>query len=446
MNVILITVDSLRFDDFMRFARRTLALVKDGGALFTNAVAPGPSTSSSMAAMLTSEPPLEHGSYFSLSPRRTSIAEVFAMHGYACVCLQTNYFLRSKFGWAKGFHIYEELFPESKHTMKKIVEKLVKSGFLKPALRIMVSAGLVGLDKPICRADVLFNRALALIARFKRPMFLWMHLMDVHAPFVPSDRAIAKVFSSKVSRADVLSSNLRWIYEPERLKEDDIRLLRSLYRAEIVSLDEKLSEFINRLLELLDPQDICMAITADHGEEFWDHGGHDHEAKLYDELIHIPLLLICPGLSETKIIKAPVSLMDLPPTLISLALGSGAISPRWWGIDLSPALAGKALSPRRGVLSEVAHREPWKIDLGCLKVSARSGRWKVIYDAEKRGYEVYDLASDPHERRNIALLAPQDPELKALFSMVRKRVLVLRLRFRIRKRFKRVRDAQRNEG
>jgi len=433
LNIILITVDSLRFDDFMAFAKKTLSLMLKSGQIFVNAVAAGPSTSPSILAMLTSELPLEYGNYFFVSPRRISLASVLRIHGYKCLCLQTNYFLRRKFGWAKGFHIYEELFP-SKPVLKRAIERLIRIGLLRSLLKIMDFTGRMTLRKPICRADEVFREALKFVSKIEKPFFLWIHLMDVHAPFIPNEDSY-KQFVGSVSYARVLNANLTWIYRPQELKREDINLLRALYRAEIISLDEKLYQFLTRLLELFKSSDLCIVVTADHGEEFWDHGGYNHEAKLYDELIHIPLLLMAPDLPSGIIIEEPVSLMDLAPTLASLALKRKTAVPKWKGVNIVEILEGEGLRPDGpGVLSEVAHREPWKINIEALKVSARSKRWKVIYDAEKKSYEVYDLTSDPMELKNIGSKCLGDQELKTLRSTVWKRVMSLRIRFKIRKR------------
>ena len=434
MDVILITIDSLRFDDFMRFARGILNLMKKRSVVFTNATAPGPSTSPSILAMLTSELPLEYGGYYTLSQRRISIAEVMAKHGYTCICLQTNDFLSPRLGWARGFHIYEKLFPEREPAIRKIVKRLTKLSVVGKVLSPFMEA--LRPDKPVCRADYVLKRALKLFSSIKGPKFLWLHLMDIHAPFIPEKRAMAKLaISTNYER--ILNSNLKWIYEPEKLKAEDVELLRQLYRAEIVSLDEKLLKWLSHIMKISDLSDLCIVITADHGEEFYDHGGHDHTSKLYDELIHVPLLIMGPGLPEGKVFEGPVSLMDIPPTLVSMALGLRSVNRKWRGIDLTGVVNNDEGSlGRLAVMSEVAHERPWKVDLSCLKVAARSGDWKVIYDAEKKRYEIYDLSSDPSEQHDVSSSAPRNQALKSMKSMVSKRVFGLLIRSRLKRRFK----------
>ena len=427
-NIILIVVDSLRFDDFHRFAKKTLDIARKKGVMFTNATAAGPSTSPSVIAMLTSELPLRCGGYYKVSRRRITIADVLSRYGYKCFCLQTNTFLLKRLGWSKGFHLYEELIPTTTSKIENVIEKfgsvIARTRKVISFLTRILPSHIFKFDKPVYRADYVFERAIDLLSGVKEGAFLYMHLMDVHFPFIPKPVFLRR-FLGSINYGRILSANLTWRFEPWSLSNEDIALLRRLYRAEIASLDDALCNFLARLETALNASNLYLVITADHGEEFRDHGGHNHESKLYDELIHVPLLIIGPGLPEGRVVEEPVSLMDLPPTIAHIALGREIRHPKWRGIDLVSFIEESGSLNRLGVMSEVSHKEPWMIDLRYLKVSARSKRWKVIYDAEKNGYEIYDIESDPLERHDLSSSPPKDSELLMLRKMVKMRVTLL---------------------
>jgi hypothetical protein len=135
-----------------------------------------------------------------------------------------------------------------------------------------------------------------------------------------------------------------------------------------------------------------VVVTADHGEEFGDHGGHYHGHSLYDEQVRVPLVIAAPGI-EPSVSSTPVELIDLAPTLARLV-----------GIDPPPTLRGQDLRellvgaelPERAVFSEVD-----------TKRMVVRGRWKLIHDWRRETDEVYDLEADAAELRNRVDEAPQ---------------------------------------
>lgn len=154
-----------------------------------------------------------------------------------------------------------------------------------------------------------------------------------------------------------------------------------------------------RIVEVLDDNDILM-IYADHGEEFWDHGGFEHGHTLFDELLHVPLIVKAPGVSASKI-DAPVSLLDVTPTILDL-LGQ----PLPEGLDgqsLAPLLRGEAGAAERFAKRDLAFGRP----LYGME------RWGVLHDQMKwsttEGREaLYDLRKDPRERSNLLIEDPDD--------------------------------------
>ncbi len=161
-------------------------------------------------------------------------------------------------------------------------------------------------------------------------------------------------------------------------------------------------------------------LTSDHGEEFKDHGDFSHKAKLYDELIHVPLIISGPNIPSDKKINHPVSLMDLVPTIVD-HLGFEVPSD-FQGKSLLPAITkDKPIS--EGIISEMYKKKKAVLrkKIGESMFSYRTNRWKFIVDEEDNRTELYDLSKDPKEKNNIVNL--QDEVTKELASIIKEHQL-----------------------
>ena len=215
------------------------------------------------------------------------------------------------------------------------------------------------------RAEPKTDRALEevdrIVERGEPPSFLWVHYFDVHEPY--HDTSLG---TSPMDR----------------------------YDGEIRNVDRALARLL-REVDTRFQRPVIVAISADHGEEFRDHGGVYHGSTLYEEQVRVPLIVRAPGFPARRV-PEPVELVDLSATLL-LLIGS-VPSPGMGGDDLRPAMLGRtaALSP---AFSAVGHR---RMVL----------RWphKLIANLAMGLFEVYDLDQDPRERVN---LANDEPALRA---------------------------------
>ena len=138
-------------------------------------------------------------------------------------------------------------------------------------------------------------------------------------------------------------------------------------------------------------------MTADHGEEFFEHGGVLHGQSQYQEMLHVPLILVGPGLPRGLRIAEPVSLVDLAPTL--LARFGAPVPPTLAGRDLAPLWQTRNASwPERNLFAE-ADRTVEKRDTERALIR---GNWKLVLHRDTGERELYDLASDPREQVNLA--------------------------------------------
>jgi arylsulfatase A-like enzyme len=198
----------------------------------------------------------------------------------------------------------------------------------------------------------------------KRPFFLWLHFMEPHAPYEAQDEAARggsaeKRYDSELRRADAGLAALRKALVSRRL----------------------------------DAQTIWI-VHGDHGEEFGDHGGSFHASTLYEEIVHVPLVVRLPPApaARPRTVPQPVSLLDLGPTLLDV-LGVSSQAARM-GRSLAPSLAGSEQPPRPIVME-------------CERFSAHKRaylRWpfKLIVDGATGTNQLFALPGDPHERRNLA--------------------------------------------
>jgi arylsulfatase A-like enzyme len=207
------------------------------------------------------------------------------------------------------------------------------------------------------------------------PLFLYTHLLEPHAPY---DRGRSHGTSH------------------ER------------YLAEVAVADAQIRRVL-RMLQVHFGKRWALFVSADHGEAFGEHGSTEHGKTLYEELLHVPLLARGP-LFMPRTVEERVGLVDLGPTILDLF---GVPTPATYeGQSLVPLLAGEAISLTRPLLAEGRLR----------RALIRPDGLKVIEDSRRKLVEVYDLATDPGETRNLfdqepARVDPALAELRDFFAV-----------------------------
>ena len=166
--------------------------------------------------------------------------------------------------------------------------------------------------------------------------------------------------------------------------------IRTLYRQDVETVDRELDALLDYLEARGLRQRTAIVLTADHGEEFWDHGGLEHGRTLYEEVVRIPLVVSDPGRAPA-IRDELTTVLDVAPTVLALA---GITPTRLPGADL---LDARAVPTRVLPLGQTLFGEEWS--------GYRTAAWK--YARSEGGEErLYDLARDPGERRNLAAFTP----------------------------------------
>ncbi|MFH1675854.1 MAG: sulfatase, partial [bacterium] len=277
--IILITIDTVRTDALdcypekkcLRLGTPSIDGLAEDGTLFENAYSTSPWTLPSVASFLTGLPPTAHGAIDEknqgIGRGATNLAEILKASGWATGAVVVNPILLPKSGLGDGFDYYNEIYSELGRSGKlpfQRIEYKIKTNTL----------GHHDLIDNYVQERLAVKRALEFIDRHKgERFFLWLHFFAPHAPYYPpkSYRVEAESkFDVQFKTGELMTNaqlNTGMVpIDPERLK----RIL-ALYAGEIKFTDDNVGDFIKGAGELIDLNDCMVILSADHGEEFYDH-------------------------------------------------------------------------------------------------------------------------------------------------------------------------------
>jgi arylsulfatase A-like enzyme len=444
-SVVLITVDCLRADHvgFMGYNRPTTPFLDSLSAealVFPSAIVAGAPTYYSFPAIMASRYPLALGrDVLGLAPGEPSLASVLKGAGYATAFFgAANPYLSDQFGYEDGFDTFRDFLDAEPAPLNEATNDPPRgngwaSRFNRKLQEIRPHMGPLGpvydgLYFQYCQrlatpapdsldalrrfpaADVIVDQALSWLGSIKQsPFFLWLHLMDPHAPYYPKEEALAHMGTSAVTPFQARYWNSYW----NRSDLDGRGLAHhrdhiiSLYDAGIRWVDEQLARLVAALNDSSRWSDCIFALTADHGEEFLDHGGRFHPpSQLTEELIHVPLLLRVPGAAKRDLPKSPFSMLHLAPTVLGAA--GLSIPSEFRGCNLWSQVQGGAI-PDDTAISEcvVGCTNPFRREkrLGPRVLSVREARYKLVLQFDPQGECLYDLEADPAEQRPLPATA-----------------------------------------
>jgi len=383
-NVVLLTIDTLRKDVVGcyggdRKLTPFLDSIQDRCIRFRRSHSPGSYTQSGFPGILTSSYYLDYGysKEKKFNPNRVLISEPLFRSGITTAGFHSNAYLCAYFGWNRGWsHFYDSMEDD-------VTDKV-----------------------PYIEASVLNKKVAPWLAAQKnngKPFFLWTHYMDVHEPYVPP-RKYLEMIDPDISLSD---DEMFSLFKNVLLKRDAssasaVELLRKLYLAGVRKVDDYVKEFFDILKENNLLENSVIIITADHGDEFGEHGGLSHDGKMYSELVDVPLIIFDPSLAEGKVSDNVVSTVDIPPTIIHL-----------FGLDPVDKFQGHSLLPlesypNKGVYGEAVDKAGEKEKGDEFPIYYyRAEDLKIIYRERNDSWEMYDLDKDPGEKENIAAKSPQ---------------------------------------
>lgn len=243
-------------------------------------------------------------------------------------------------------------------------------------------------------ADVT-DRAISWLESNDEPdFFLWLHYMDPHRPYGLHDDEPAYL-DGPLSENRVRDLMRTAGTDPEAISERERRLMRDLYDSDVRYCSRHLARLFERLRDLGRWEELNVIFTADHGEEFAEHGRYFHRNYPYDELIHVPLVVKAPDHYDGgETIAEGRELLDVAPTIRALhGVGNEDDddgTPRSESaFEGGPVFEGE--SRRVIALGQPPDAEP--------AVAVREEEWKYIREGESR--RLYDIAGDPEEREDV---------------------------------------------
>jgi arylsulfatase A-like enzyme len=378
-NVLLVTIDSLRAFRFLSEDSRELLssfdrLLDNGGMSFSSAFATGPMTKTSFPGILHGSFGLDIPTFPQMDIERPSLASSLRDCGIPTAGFTSNPFLSREFRYDRGFDRFRDyqnalsrksarLFPRGIERASGVIEQIdrwLPVTIIMKKLYELAS----GESRPYVSATQIVDDTMDFLLTIQSPFFCWAHFMDVHHPCFPPKRYRDRQgVASDLTASAVSDMYSRFVRETESLSEANLTTLRRLYRAAIAYVDDELNRLLDELEARGSLEKTLVIVTSDHGELFGEHGQHSKQARLYDELIQVPLVFshTFSSLSSTDLI----SLIDIPP-LVHEVFGC---SPPSTYASHSPL----SNDPRELVVFE--HVRDNKAIIG-----ARSKQWRYVID------------------------------------------------------------------
>ncbi len=358
-NIVLIIIDTLSAKHlscygYARNTSPTIDSLAQTGILFENCQAQAPWTLPGMASIFTGLSEKSHGcsnyNGFShgLDPEIPTITTILKENGYSTAAAVNIGYLGEVFGITRGFDFFN------------INED--------------------GLDNAAITVDIVLNHLKTIDS--DKPFFLTMHLFDPHLPY-DSPAPFNTMYSR--SRPD---GSFEWPKITECSDPLLIEFMTAKYDSEINWTDSQLSRFFAGMHELELTENTIFILTADHGEEFMQHGDWGHAHNLYQQALHIPLIITGPGINEGARISENVGQFDILPTILTL-LGIDSLG-QIEGINLLSDFPADRVIPSSGTLGAEIHSAT------CIQ-----GNKKVLWFIEPDSSETYNLRLDPGEMNQL---------------------------------------------
>lgn len=399
-DTLLVTIDSLRADHvshlgYERATTPTIDRLAQEGASFENAFATACSTRPSFPSILTSAYAMMYGGYERVSDDQTIVSEVFDRAGYETAGFHSNLYLSADFGYDRGFDTFfdSKTDPSAMARLRQAVkDRLDQNGIvyqtLANAFDVAERRAGANIGSAYVTADEITDKAIDWIDGTDpdRPHFLWVHYMDVHHPYVPPAEYQRPFRDDPISEREAIKLRRKMLEEPAAVTESEYADIVDLYDAEIRFCDDEIGRLVSHVRNAWG--DANVLVTADHGEEFREHGRFSHHATFYDEVVHVPFVF-ADGDHETDS-EELVSLIDIPPTLVDAA-----------GLEPPQNFHGESLVTLfDGDWDRDAVLGNWvNTDSGEERFFYRSHEWKYI--RREDGEELYNLERDPAETENV---------------------------------------------
>jgi arylsulfatase A-like enzyme len=363
-------VDTLRADKMRVYNPKTRVQTPNYDAFAADATrfewaqVPGTWSLPSHASLLTGVYPSVHKAIAHesrLSKDVPFISEEMKKAGFKTAMFSSNGYISAKWGFDRGWDAYRNFIRENLPNGAEYLWKIAKPWIL---------------------------------SGMKKPEFVYLATVEPHVIYNPPKKFLIKYWNKpykgpiKPAKSGVQLGLIK--VGKLKINDNDKAYLEALHDGEITQSDSIFATFISDLKAAGLYERSAVIVVSDHGDEFWEHGSLGHGHSVYQELVHIPLIIRVPGLfPRGKVVHADVEVMDLYATLLDLA-----------GIKPGPGVQGTSLTP---LASDEVGRSPraaFTID-GQLARGLKVERYRLVHLGPGK-LELYDELDDQREQKNLA--------------------------------------------
>jgi arylsulfatase A-like enzyme len=373
-DVVVITLDGWRADAFNnRLAPRIYGFGRDHCRVFTGARTVSPWTMPAFAAAFTGRYEITDANGLEYADSRfPTWAEVMRGAGYDTYMLTANPYLdRYRYllrGFDNFYYAHFSPFLRAVHFYDTAIYYSFRGADVSPSSPGVTAKRLTARTLEILRAPA------------RRPRFIWVHYLDPHWPYNPEPAVLADVAPGTVALA---AGRGMKVFKPENADT-----LRAMYGAEVKGVDALVGGILD---ELAARDEYAVIISADHGDEFLDHGRWQHFKTLYHEVTRVPLLAgarVNGEVVPAGEVGTPVSLIDVAPSALAFL-----------GLKIPETMEGRADLLEAGPLADTGPRFMVLNRRRYFLAAAFTADAKVILASDDSGRpaEYYDLTSDPDE-------------------------------------------------
>lgn len=373
-NVVVVLVDTLRasklkaWNPQSRVRTPAVDALAAEGVLFERGNSTENWTKPAVAAVLTGLHPMDHGARTQsavLSDRALMVSEHFKSNGFKTAMLCANGYVSDRFGFDQGWDRYVNYIRDNQNSDSSNV----------------------------------FAQASAWVTENKGDrFFLYVHTIDPHVPYDPGDEFLSMYdartdYDGPVRPRMTGELLVQAKANPPQVTFDasDMRRLEALHDGEISQHDHHFARFIQTLKDQGLYENTAIVFVADHGEEFREHGSFGHGHSVYEELLHVPLIVRAPGVAARRV-STRVSTIDVPATVVALA-----------GLPEMPGTASRSLVP---LMTGAARTGPE------VAMAEFLDERRVIYAGQYKFFvrgnltaSMFDLGTDPGEENQLEVTA-----------------------------------------
>ncbi len=311
MDIIIICNDCLRYDHVTEEYMPNLTSLAKNGAVFKHCLSGGGGTKNSLPYFLSSQ---------TVYDPDVNLPTILRSHNYRTAMIHSNLAMKR---FESGYDVSMDLIYTFTYSIGVRLRRMCSAIGEEWWLRIMaMRQALLGKERivkqmkerPYIRAGLTLQTCRDLLDTTEGDRFLWVHTMDTHIPYSPTESSIGL---SHERMLDLYNKILASTYKGDKITAQETEDIKSLYADEVRYLDKELGEFINTL----SLSDSLVIVTSDHGDEFGEYGGYSHGGfdyhGLIPQLIHVPLIFLGKQIKPV-VIEQDVSTMDIAPTILDL--------------------------------------------------------------------------------------------------------------------------------